>query len=103
MAIHTPPDAYGVHVVVQWGTVAFHRLSLQNLNEAMRKTRKLCAVMLDTTGREIMVMREHEIDEKGWPEHVNNMEVKEGQKVQCYHHPYQITPLHTLYTFYMLC
>jgi len=48
----------------------------------MRKTRKLCAVMLDTTGREIMVMREHEIDEKGWPEHVNNMEVKEGQKVR---------------------
>ena len=47
----------------------------------MRKTRKLCAVMLDTTGREIMVMREHEIDEKGWPEHVNQMEVKEGQKV----------------------
>lgn len=28
-----------------------------------------------------MVMREHEIDEKGWPEHVNQMEVKEGQKV----------------------
>lgn len=64
-----------------WGTLDFHRLSLRNLNEAMRKTRKLCAVMLDTTGREIMVMREHEIDEKGWPEHVNQMEVKEGQKI----------------------
>lgn len=37
--------------------------------------------MLDTTGREITVMREHEIDEKGWPEHVNQMEVKQGQKV----------------------
>ena len=68
-------------LLLQWGTLDFHRLSLRNLNEAMRKTRKLCAVMLDTTGREIMVMREHEIDEKGWPEHVNNMEVKEGQKV----------------------
>ncbi len=67
--------------MAQWGTLDFHRLSLRNLNEAMRKTRKLCAVMLDTTGREIMVMREHEIDEKGWPEHVNQMEVKEGQKV----------------------
>ncbi len=67
--------------MAQWGTLDFHRLSLRNLNEAMRKTRKLCAVMLDTTGREIMVMREHEIDENGWPEHVNKMVVKEGQKV----------------------
>ena len=47
----------------------------------MQKTRKLCAIMLDTTGREITVMREHEIDEKGWPEHVNKMEVQQGQKV----------------------
>lgn len=70
-----------------WGTLDFHRLSLRNLNEAMRKTRKLCAVMLDTTGREIMVMREHEIDEKGWPEHVNNMEVKEGQKLTITQNP----------------
>ena len=69
-------------VFLQWGTQDFHKRSLQHLNEAMRKTRKLCAVMLDTTGREIMVMREHQIDEKGWPEHVHNMEVQEGQKVQ---------------------
>lgn len=67
---------------MQWGTVDFHRRSLQNLNEAMQKTRKLCAVMLDTTGREIVVRREHEIDESGWPEHVNKMEIKQGQKVQ---------------------
>ena len=68
---------------MQWGTKDFHRLSLQNLNEAMQRTRKLCAIMLDTTGREITVLREHEIDEKGWPEHVNKMEIKQGQKVGC--------------------
>lgn len=70
-------------MLVQWGTLDYHKRSLQNLNEAMRRTRKLCAVMLDTTGREIMVMREHEIDEKGWPEHVHDMQVTEGQKVCC--------------------
>ena len=69
-------------MLMQWGTLDFHKRSLQNLNEAMRRTRKLCAVMLDTTGREIMVMREHQIDEKGWPEHVHNMDVREGQKVE---------------------
>lgn len=64
-----------------WGTLDYHKGSLQNLNEAMRRTRKLCAVMLDTTGREIMVMREHQIDEKGWPEHVHDMQVTEGQRL----------------------
>lgn len=67
---------------MQWGTLDYHKRSLRNLNEAMRRTRKLCAVMLDTTGREIMVMREHQIDEKGWPEHVHNMSVQEGQRVR---------------------
>ena len=67
----------------------------QNADKSvMRKTRKLCAVMLDTTGREIMVMREHEIDEKGWPEHVNRMEVKEGQKV-CLHICTYTSPEHS--------
>ena len=38
-----------------------------------------------------MGMREHEIDETGWPEHVNKMEVKAGQKVQ---HEHALTLLH---------
>ncbi|KAL3153441.1 hypothetical protein ABBQ38_011776 [Trebouxia sp. C0009 RCD-2024] len=70
-----------------WGTLDYHKRSLQNLNEAMRRTRKLCAVMLDTTGREIMVMREHQIDEKGWPEHVHDMQVTEGQKLTITQNP----------------
>ena len=31
---------------MQWGTLDFHRRSLQNLQEAMRRTRKLCATMV---------------------------------------------------------
>ena len=35
----------------QWGSLDFHRASLANLAEAMARTRKLCAIMLDTSGR----------------------------------------------------
>ena len=73
----TPPPL--VHL--QWGTLDFHKRSLRNLNEAMRKTRKLCAVMLDTVGREITVKREVQIDEMGWPVHDAGMTVSADQKV----------------------
>ena len=66
---------------LQWGTLDFHKRSLRNLNDAMRKTRKLCAVMLDTVGREITVKREVQIDEMGWPVHDGAMSVGAGQKV----------------------
>eukprot|EP00891_Asterochloris_glomerata_P003175 jgi/Astpho2/3175/e_gw1.00052.17.1_t len=64
-----------------WGTLDFHKRSLRNLNDAMRKTRKLCAVMLDTVGREITVKREVQIDEMGWPVHDGAMSVGAGQKI----------------------
>jgi hypothetical protein len=41
----------------QWGPLAFHKKSLLNLGEAMRRTRKLCAVMVDVVGREIVLNR----------------------------------------------
>jgi hypothetical protein len=40
-----------------WGPIDYHRRSLDNLQEAMRRTRKLCAIMLDTLGREVMIRR----------------------------------------------
>ena len=33
----------------------------------MRKVRRLCAVVLDTFGRELVIRREYEVDEKAWP------------------------------------
>ena len=41
----------------QWGPLEFHKKSLVNLGEAMRRTRKLCAVMVDVVGREIVLNR----------------------------------------------
>jgi len=38
-------------MLYQWGSLDFHRASLANLAEAMARTRKLCAIMLDTSGR----------------------------------------------------
>eukprot|EP00983_Pelagomonas_calceolata_P074085 1152402-Pelagomonas_calceolata.AAC.11 len=36
-----------------WGPLDYHRKTLQNLQEAMKRSHKLCAVMIDTLGREV--------------------------------------------------
>ena len=64
-----------------WAPIEYHRLSLQNLNEAMRRTRRLCAVMLDSLGREIMVRRKYGVDENGWPGIFDQLEIKAGQRI----------------------
>ena len=67
---------------MQWGTLDFHRRSLRNLGEAMRRTRKLCAIMVDTIGRELIINREVQIDDKGWPKHEGrSFTVSKGDKV----------------------
>lgn len=68
--------------VRQWGTLDYHKQSLNNLTEAMRKTRKLCAVMVDTIGRELIINREARLDERGWPVHEGQpIAVAAGNKV----------------------
>ncbi|KAI8113426.1 hypothetical protein M9435_003428 [Picochlorum sp. BPE23] len=49
-----------------WGSIAFHKTTLKNLAMAMRRTKKLCAVWVDTSGREIIVERRTTVDESGW-------------------------------------
>jgi pyruvate kinase len=41
-----------------WGSYEFHHKSLSSLQEAMKRSRRLCAIVLDTLGREIMVLRQ---------------------------------------------
>eukprot|EP00879_Flechtneria_rotunda_P010736 GHRR01011218.1.p1 GENE.GHRR01011218.1~~GHRR01011218.1.p1 ORF type:complete len:534 (+),score=126.26 GHRR01011218.1:418-2019(+) len=64
-----------------WGGLDFHRKSLQALNEAMTNTKKLCAITLDTLGREMMVRRPCVFGEDGWPLHPDPVEVQAGQIV----------------------
>lgn len=65
-----------------WGPIDYHRRSLDNLQEAMRRTRKLCAIMLDTLGREVMIRRPFRIDPDGWPNQAGQeIGVKAGQKL----------------------
>jgi pyruvate kinase len=61
--------------------MAYHRQTLDNIADASRRTRKLCAVMLDTLGREILVRRNATIGPDGWPVHEETMKVTCGQKV----------------------
>ncbi|KAK2076476.1 hypothetical protein QBZ16_001001 [Prototheca wickerhamii] len=40
-----------------WNSLEYHKKSLANLMEAMKRTRRLCAVMVDVQGREITINR----------------------------------------------
>lgn len=42
---------------------------------------RLCAVMLDTLGRELMIKRKYGVDENGWPGIFEQLRVTKGQKV----------------------
>ena len=47
----------------------------------MRRTRKLCATMIDTVGRELLVVRESKLDENGWPRLSGGVRVKANDMV----------------------
>ena len=64
-----------------WAPIDYHRQSLQNLQEAMRRTRRLCAVMLDSLGRDIMIKRKYGVDENGWPGIFEQLRIENGQKI----------------------
>ncbi len=49
-----------------WGSMQFHKDTLKNLASAMKATKKLCAVWIDTSGREIVVTRPATLDSSGW-------------------------------------
>ncbi len=71
-----------LHVSPQWGSLDFHKKSLSNLGEAMRKTRKLCAVVIDTIGRELIVNRPTVDEVDGWPKFDKGISVKAEDKVE---------------------
>lgn len=74
--------ASAARIDLTWGPIEYHRRSLDNLQEAMRRTRRLCAVVLDTLGREVMVRRPFRIDPDGWPNQIGQeIPVKAGDKL----------------------
>lgn len=64
-----------------WAPIEYHRRSLQNLQEAMKRTRRLCAVMVDTLGRELMIKRKYGVDETGWPGVFEQLFIAANQRV----------------------
>lgn len=65
-----------------WGPIEYHRRSLDNLQTAMKKSRKLCAIVLDTLGREVMIRRPFRIEADGWPNQAGQeILVKMGQNL----------------------
>ena len=51
-----------VRVDLTWGPVAYHKQSLRNVAEACKATGKLCAVIVDTVGRELVIRRPFTLD-----------------------------------------
>ncbi|KAL4535000.1 hypothetical protein Ndes2437B_g05753 [Nannochloris sp. 'desiccata'] len=49
-----------------WGSLQFHLTSLKNLSAAMKATKRLCSVWVDTVGREIIVRLPAKEDSNGW-------------------------------------
>lgn len=47
--------------------------------------RRLCAVMLDCLGRDMMVRREYGVDENGWPGIFQRLTINAGQTVRSQH------------------
>ncbi|GFP90987.1 probable pyruvate kinase cytosolic isozyme [Phtheirospermum japonicum] len=43
-----------------WGDAEFHQETLENLKVAIKATKKLCAVMLDTVGPELLIVNKSE-------------------------------------------
>ena len=56
-------DMASACVGAQWGPVEYHEQSLKNLGIAMQRTKRLCATVLDTVGREIMIIRPYSLNE----------------------------------------
>lgn len=42
----------------------YHKKSLRNLATAVKQARRLCAVMLDTVGRELTIRRPYDLDDQ---------------------------------------
>ena len=47
---------------LQWGSLDYHKQSLRNLQKASQQTKRMCAVILDTVGRELMIRRDFTLD-----------------------------------------
>lgn len=52
---------------VQGGSLQYHQGSLRNLAAAVKQEKKLCAIMVDTTGRQLLIRRQYTLnDQVGW-------------------------------------
>ncbi|GAX81789.1 hypothetical protein CEUSTIGMA_g9217.t1 [Chlamydomonas eustigma] len=68
-------------VDLTWGPLEYHRNSLSLLQEAMKRTRRLCGIAVDTMGRELMIRGQWQANDQGYPWVLGRNEVATGQKL----------------------
>lgn len=66
-------------VDLAWGSLDYHRRTLDNLGMAMRRVKRIAAIMVDTLGREMMIKRPYTFDETGWPSFPESLPITAGQ------------------------
>ena len=66
---------------MQWGTPQFHAKSLANLQAAVQRTGKLCAVIVDTQGRECVANSQPRLDAASTPIYDRKLSVQPKDKV----------------------
>ncbi len=59
----------------------------------MKRTRKLCAIMIDSVGRELIINRPTQDDEDGWPTFEAGIAVEANQKASSLSLPLSFFPL----------
>ena len=73
---------------MQWGSVDYHRQSLRNLQKASQQTRHMCAVILDTVGRELMIRRDFTFDHEVRCTHSTHTAMPNSARKPCGLHMY---------------
>eukprot|EP01024_Parvocaulis_polyphysoides_P060856 TRINITY_DN6676_c0_g1_i5.p1 TRINITY_DN6676_c0_g1~~TRINITY_DN6676_c0_g1_i5.p1 ORF type:complete len:454 (+),score=90.32 TRINITY_DN6676_c0_g1_i5:27-1364(+) len=64
-----------------WGAYEFFQLALQNIKKATEQTGKLCAVVAEIRGREIMVDIPYTLNDFGWPVIKSTICIQQGATV----------------------
>ncbi|KAG1681021.1 hypothetical protein FOA52_009981 [Chlamydomonas sp. UWO 241] len=68
-------------VDLTWGPLEFHANSLRLLEAAMKRQRRLCAIAIDTMGRELMIRGQWQINEQGYPWVLGRNDVQVGKRI----------------------
>ena len=79
---------------MQWGTSKFQAQCLANLRVACSTTGKVCGLIVETKGREVMIKSEPTLDSAGIPQYGRRLEANVNDKVNLSALPLEPATIH---------